>query len=59
LLTVIEDGDLQPDRLAAMMERELALSDRSAGSINLDGAAATAACIRNWPANHRGKPDAS
>ena len=59
LLTVIEDGDLQPDRLAAMMERELALSNRSAGSINLDGAATTAACIRNWPANHRGKPDAS
>ena len=50
LLTVIEDADLQPDRMAAKMDRELAQSNRPAVSINLDGAAKTAACLGDWPA---------
>jgi predicted glycosyltransferase len=52
LLTVLEDADLQPDRMAAKMEHELAQSNRPAVSINLDGASKTAACIGDWPARY-------
>ena len=57
LLTILEDADLQPDRMAAKMDRELAQSNRPAVSINLDGAAKTAACIGDWPANYGEKSD--
>ena len=59
LLTILEDADLQPDRLAAHMDRKLVLSNRPAGAIKLDGAAATAACIRTWQEKLKVKSDAS
>ena len=58
LLTVIEDADLKPDRLATKMDHELARSNRPAATINLNGAATTAACIRGWKTKYRGKSDA-
>jgi predicted glycosyltransferase len=58
LLTVLEDADLQPDRLAAKMDQQLSQSNRPAATINLAGAAATAACIRDWQTTHGVKTDA-
>ncbi len=46
LLTVLKDEDLQPDRLAAMMDQKLARPTRPDVAIDLDGAANTAACIQ-------------
>jgi predicted glycosyltransferase len=48
LLTVLKDEDLQPDRLAAMMDQKLAQPTRPDVAIDLDGAANTATCIENW-----------
>jgi predicted glycosyltransferase len=59
LLTVIQDEDLQPDRLAAMMDQKLSQSTRPAATINLDGAATTAACIQNWLTKHGMNTDAT
>jgi predicted glycosyltransferase len=58
LLTVLEDADLEPDRLASKMDRRLSRANRPAATINLDGAATTAACIRDWPTTHRVNADA-
>ena len=52
LLTVLQDTDLQPERLAAMMEHMLSQSTRPTATINLDGAATTAACIEDWVTKH-------
>ncbi len=59
LLTVLQDSDLRPERLAAMMDQELSRSTRPAATINLDGAATTAACIRDWLTEHRVNTDAT
>ena len=48
VLTVLQDADLQPDRLAAMMDQKLSHSARPAVTIDLDGAASTARAIENW-----------
>jgi predicted glycosyltransferase len=48
LLTVLQDADLHPERLAAMMNHMLSQSQGPDVTINLDGAANTAACIANW-----------
>ncbi|MFC1882032.1 glycosyltransferase family protein [Thermodesulfobacteriota bacterium] len=48
VLTVLQDADLQPDRLAAMMDQKLSHSARPAVTIDLDGAANTARAIENW-----------
>jgi predicted glycosyltransferase len=58
ILTVLEDADLQPDRLASKMDHLLSRANQPAAAINLDGAVNTAACIRDWPTTHRGKSDA-
>jgi predicted glycosyltransferase len=47
-LTVLEDADLRPDRLAVMMDQKLSQSTRTAATINLDGAETTAARIQDW-----------
>ncbi len=46
-LRVLEDGDLDPDRLAAIMDDWISRSTRPAVNINLDGAANTAKWIEN------------
>jgi len=48
VLTVLQDADLQPDHLAAMMDQKLSHSARPAVTIDLDGAANTARAIENW-----------
>ena len=48
LLTVLRDEDLQPERLAAMMDQKLTQPTRPDVTIDLDGAANTATCIENW-----------
>ena len=48
LLTMLKDEDLQPDRLAAMMDQKLAQLTRPDVTIDLDGAANTATRIENW-----------
>ena len=45
ILTVIEEEDLRPDRLAGLMGRMLATSNRTVGQFNLDGAVNTAKWI--------------
>jgi predicted glycosyltransferase len=45
ILTVIEDEDLGPDRLAGLMGRMLATTRRKVGQFDLDGAANTAKWI--------------
>jgi predicted glycosyltransferase len=45
LLTVLKDEDLQPDRLAAMMDQKLTQPTRPDVAIDLDGAANTARAI--------------
>jgi len=52
LLTVLQDADLKPDRLAVMMDQKLSQAARPAATLNLDGAATTAACIQDWLTNH-------
>ena len=47
ILTLIEGEDLRPDRLAGLMGRMLATSNRPAGRFDLDGAANTATWIGN------------
>jgi predicted glycosyltransferase len=51
LLTMLKDEDLQPDRLAALMDQKLTQSTRPAVTIDLDGAANTVTCIDNWLKN--------
>jgi len=58
-LTVLQDADLQPDRLAVMIDQKLSQSTRPAATINLDGAATTAACIQNWLTKHGMNTDAT
>jgi predicted glycosyltransferase len=48
LLTILKDEDLQPERLAAMMDQKLTQPTRPDVTIDLDGAANTATCIENW-----------
>ncbi len=48
VLTVLQDADLQPDRLAAMMDQKLSQLTRPDVTIDLDGAANTVTCIENW-----------
>ena len=45
LLTVLQDADLQPDQLAALMDQKLTRPTRPDVRIDLDGAANTARCI--------------
>jgi len=45
ILRLIEDQDLRPDRLAAMMGQMLATANRVASDFDLDGAAHTARWI--------------
>lgn len=47
LLTVLQDADLQPDRLAAVMDQKLNQPTRPDVRINLDGAANTVRAIEN------------
>jgi len=47
LLTVLQDADLQPERLAVLMDQQLNQPTRPDVRINLDGAANTARCIEN------------
>ena len=48
LLTVLEDVDLQPDRLAALMEATLSQPARSEVGIDLNGVANTVRAIETW-----------
>jgi len=48
LLTVLQDADLQPDRLAALMAHKLAQSNRPDVRIDLNGVANTVRAIENW-----------
>ena len=59
LLTVLRDADLQPDRLAAMMDQKLSQSTRPVVTLDLDGAATTAACIQDWLTKHGANFDAT
>ena len=59
LLTVLRDADLQPDRLAAMMDQKLSQSTRLVVTLDLDGAATTAACIQDWLTKHGANFDAT
>jgi len=45
LLTVLEDADLRPSRLAALMDQKLEQAARPDVRLNLNGAANTARCI--------------
>ena len=47
-LSVINENDLQPVRLAALMERALARRSTSGLRINLDGAEFTASWLQSW-----------
>ena len=59
VLTVLQDADLHPERLAVMMDQKFSQSTRPAATINLDGAAATAACIQDWLTKHGVNSDAT
>jgi predicted glycosyltransferase len=48
LLTVLQDSDLQPDRLAALVDHKLADPNRPDVRIDLDGVANTVRAIENW-----------
>jgi predicted glycosyltransferase len=48
LLTVLQDADLQPDRLAALMEHKLAQPNRPDVRIDLNGVANTVRAIESW-----------
>jgi len=48
LLTVLQDTDLEPDRLAALMEHKLAHPNRPDVKINLDGVANTVRAIEAY-----------
>jgi predicted glycosyltransferase len=48
LLTVVEEGALDPASLAAAVERALARPRPSAADIDLDGARKSAALLRAW-----------
>jgi predicted glycosyltransferase len=47
-LSVIKENDLQPVRLAALMDRALAGRSKSGLRINLDGAETTASWLQSW-----------
>ena len=53
LVTVLQDGDLQPERLAAIMDEKLSQPTRPVVNLDLDGAAKTAACIEDWMSKRR------
>ena len=48
LLTVLEDADLQPDRLAVLMDGKLSQPVRPDVGIDLRGIANTVKAIENW-----------
>ena len=48
LLTVLEEEDLHPQRLAHLMEQVLAAPKSRSGNFDLDGAVNTARWIQNW-----------
>jgi predicted glycosyltransferase len=48
LLTVLEDADLQPDRLAALMAAKLSQPAQSEVGIDLNGVANTVRAIETW-----------
>ena len=45
---IIEDNELQPDLLAAIMDQTMSSENRASITIDLDGAANTAKWIANW-----------
>ena len=57
VLKMLEDDDLRPSRLAAIMDRWIHQSTRSTVDINLDGASNTAKWIEKSVALRRGDPD--
>ena len=59
LVTVLQDGDLQPDRLAAVMDEKLSQSTRPVVNLDLDGAAKTAAFIEAWISKRGGNVNAT
>jgi predicted glycosyltransferase len=59
-LTVLDDGDLEPDRLARVIETGLNSRPGSApAALNMDGAVAAARYLENWIAPGRPLPDTS
>jgi len=48
MMQVLDDKDLCPDRLAAIMDQALSQRSRQAGRIDLDGARKTAEWLENW-----------
>jgi predicted glycosyltransferase len=55
-LQLLEDADLEPSRLAALMGRMLERAERPAAGLDLDGARATARWIDAWrPPAGRGR----
>jgi predicted glycosyltransferase len=59
LVTVLQDADLQPDRLAAVMDKKLSQSTRPVVNIDLNGAEKTAVCINDWLTKRRKNLDAT
>jgi predicted glycosyltransferase len=53
-LRLLDDGELQPARLAALMEQALLRSERTDPGIDLDGARATASWVDAQPPRSRG-----
>lgn len=53
-LRVIQENELQPDRLAAMMDQAMSTASRAAVSLNLDGALNTAELINRLLQSSRG-----
>ena len=51
VLKVLEDEDLDPQRLAGLMDQMLAAPDCRSGNFDLDGAINTARWIGNWQSN--------
>ena len=48
VLRVLKDNDLQPERLAAIMEQAISVVGRPSAAFNLDGAVNTVTWIENW-----------
>jgi len=48
MMQVLDDRDLYPDRLAAIMDQALSQRSRQTGRIDLDGARKTAEWLENW-----------
>ena len=52
-MRILEDADLEPDRLAALMRRNLTEGIRPGDSVDLDGAVHTADWIQSWMETQR------